>query len=173
MSQPYIGEIRIFAGNFAPNGWLFCQGQTLSIAENDTLFQLIGTTYGGDGQSTFCLPDLQGRVPLHSGQGSGLSQNYIQGETGGVEEVTLTVQQMPTHSHGLQAETGGGTSANAAGKVPAASPSVQLYTQDVGSVALNPAAVGPAGGSQPHDNHMPYLAVNYIISLFGVFPSQT
>ena len=167
MSQPYVGEIRIFAGNFAPSGWAMCDGQLLAIDQFTELFQLVGTTYGGDGQTNFALPDLRGRVPVHVGQ------TYTQGQTGSAEEVTLTVQQIPTHNHGLQAETGGGTSANAAGKVVAASPSVQLYTQDVGSVALNPAAVGPAGGSQPHDNRMPYLAVNYIIALFGVFPSQT
>jgi microcystin-dependent protein len=162
----------MFGGNFAPAGWAFCWGQTMPISENDVLFQLIGTTYGGDGRETFNLPDLQSRVPLHMGQGPGLS-NYLIGETGGVEQVTLSVQQIPAHNHGLTAAAGAGTTANAKDNVLAASPSVQLYTEDVGSVSLNANSMTPAGGSQPHDNTMPYLAINFIISLFGVFPSQT
>jgi microcystin-dependent protein len=167
MAQPYVGEIRLFAGNFAPAGWAFCNGATLPIAENETLFQLIGTTYGGDGQETFNLPDLQGRAPVHQGN------NYVIGEMAGVEEVTLTVQQLPAHTHALLASTGAGGTANAQGNVPAASPSVQLYIQDVPSTPTAANAVTPAGGSQPHDNRMPFLVLNYIISLFGIFPSPT
>jgi microcystin-dependent protein len=172
MAQPYVGEIRLFAGNFAPANWAFCSGQLLAISENDTLFQLIGTTYGGDGQTTFGLPDLRGRVPVHMGAGPGLS-TYQLGEIGGVEEVTLTTQQIPVHTHALMVESGAGGSANAGGNVLAASPSVDLYIQDVPSVQLANGAIGFAGGSQPHTNQMPYLALSYIISLFGIFPSPT
>jgi microcystin-dependent protein len=162
----------MFAGNFAPAGWAFCDGQTMAISENDTLFNLIGTTYGGDGQETFNLPNLQSRVAIHMGQG-GATSNYVIGETGGVEVVTLSVNQMPAHNHALLAATGAGTSANAKDNVLAASPSVQLYTEDPNQVALNANSITPTGGSQPHDNVMPYLTISYIISLFGVFPSQT
>jgi microcystin-dependent protein len=163
----------MFGGSFAPAGWAFCAGQLLPISENDTLFNLIGTTYGGDGQSTFGLPDLQGRAPVHMGQGPGLSQNYQIGEKAGAETVTLTVQQIPIHNHALVVEASAGGSANAKDHLLAASPSVQLYTQDVGSQALAANSITGAGGSQPHENAMPYLAVSYIISLFGIFPSQT
>jgi microcystin-dependent protein len=173
MAQPYVGEIRLFAGNFAPAGWMFCEGQQLPISENETLFQLIGTTFGGDGQSTFGLPDLQGRVPVHQGQGPGLSQNYTLGEAYGVESVTISAQSTPTHNHALLASTSAGTTANASGNVTAASPSVQLYTQDVPSVAFAQNVVGPVGGSQPHENLQPYISIYYIISLFGIFPSPT
>jgi microcystin-dependent protein len=162
----------MFGGNFAPAGWEFCHGQAMPISENETLFQLIGTTYGGDGQETFNLPNLQSRIPLGSGQLAGGSI-YQQGEAAGVEQVSLTVQQIPAHNHPIAAAGGAGTTANAQGNVLAASPSVQLYTEDVSTTALNAQAVTPAGGSQPHDNHMPYLVINYIISLFGIFPSQT
>jgi microcystin-dependent protein len=172
MGQPFVGEIRMFAGNFAPAGWAFCSGQTLPISENEVLFQLIGTIYGGDGQTTFNLPNLQSRVPVHMGQGPGVSNNYTIGEQGGAEQVTLTVNQTPVHNHGLVAATGAGTTANAKDNVLAASPSVQLYTEDTASVALNANSITPTGGSQPHDNTMPYLAINYIISLFGIYPSQ-
>jgi microcystin-dependent protein len=161
----------MFAGTFAPSGWAFCDGAAMPISENDALFNLIGTTYGGDGQQTFNLPDLRGRVPVHQGQGPGISQNYQIGESAGAEQVTLTVQQTPAHNHALLAAKGAGASANATGHVVAASPSVDLYTEDVGSASLAPQTVGPAGGSQPHDNVMPYLTVSYIISLFGVFPA--
>ena len=167
MAQPYVGEIRMFAGNFAPAGWAFCEGQVLPIAENDTLFQLIGTTYGGDGESTFALPDLRGRVPIHQGNG------FILGETGGVEEVTLTVQQIPVHTHSMLANTGAGTSANVQGNSPATSSAVQIYRESVANQNMNVQAIGPVGGSQPHTNFQPYLCVDFIISLFGIFPSQT
>lgn len=163
----YVGEIRMFGGNFAPAGWMFCEGQLLPISENETLFNLIGTTYGGDGQETFALPDLRGRIPLHFGGG------FILAETGGVESVTLTVSQIPAHSHPMLASTAPGTINTPAGNVTAASPSVTLYIQDVPDLALPAQVVGPVGGSQPHDNFQPYLCVDFIISLFGVFPTQT
>lgn len=171
MSQPYVGEIRLFAGNFPPNGWAFCQGQLLSIADNDVLFNLIGTTYGGDGDQTFALPNLQGRVPVH--MGSLFGTNYVIGQMGGTEQETLTVQQIPAHTHGMVATTAPGTQNSPVGRVLAQSPSLKPYVEDVPSVSLSSQAVTSAGGSQPHDNRQPYVAVNYIISLFGVYPSPT
>jgi microcystin-dependent protein len=167
MAQPYVGEIRMFAGNFAPAGWMFCEGQLLPISENETLFQLIGTTYGGDGESTFALPDLRGRIPIHQGNG------FILAETGGAEEITLTVNQVPAHSHPLLASSGPGTASTPVGNVLAESPSVSLYIEDSPNSNLNPQAVAPVGGSQPHTNFQPYLCVDFIISLFGIFPSPT
>jgi microcystin-dependent protein len=167
MAQPYVGEIRMFAGNFAPEGWLFCDGQTLPISENDTLFQLIGTTYGGDGETTFNLPDLQSRVPIHQGSGS------VMGETGGVEEVTLTVQQIPAHTHAFLGAATGGNEINAGGNLPAHSPIVKPYINLGPDGNLNAQAIAPTGGSQPHTNLQPHLGMNFIISLFGIFPSQT
>lgn len=167
MAQPYVGEIRMFGGNFAPAGWMFCEGQLLPISENETLFQLIGTTYGGDGQSTFALPDLRGRLPIHQGNGFTLA------ETGGVESVTLTVSQIPAHSHPLLATTNLATQSSPANNVVAqASPAI-LYFGAAPSTPMSPTAVGPVGGSQPHTNFQPYLCVSFIISLFGIFPSQT
>ena len=167
MAQPYIGEIRMFAGNFAPAGWLFCEGQQLPISENETLFQLIGTTYGGDGQETFNLPDLRGRVPIHQGNG------FILAETGGVEEVTLTTAQIPMHNHAMLANNAQGGSPNPGNNVLAASPNVNLYIQDIANTPLAATSVGPVGGSQPHTNFQPYLCIDFIISLFGIFPSPT
>lgn len=167
MAQPYVGEIRMFAGNFAPAGWMFCEGQLLPISENETLFQLIGTTYGGDGESTFALPDLRGRLPIHQGNG------FILAETGGAEEITLTVNQIPAHSHPMLASTAPGTQNAPNNSVTAGSPSVTLYTGDVTDSNLSPNAVGPVGGSQPHSNFQPYLCLDFIISLFGIFPSAT
>jgi microcystin-dependent protein len=172
MSQPFVGEIRMFAGNFAPAGWAFCDGQLLAIAENDVLFNLIGTTYGGDGQETFALPDLRGRLPIHMGQGPGLSSRTI-GEQDGTEAVTLTVNQMPIHTHATLLSSAAGSEANPGGNVLAASPNVRLYRPGASTVTLSPQSVTPAGGNQPHDNLMPFLCVNFIISLFGIFPSQT
>jgi microcystin-dependent protein len=166
MAQPYVGEIRMFGGNFAPAGWMFCEGQLLPITENETLFNLIGTTYGGDGQSTFALPDLRGRLPIHFGNG------FILAETGGAEEITLTVQQIPAHSHPLLASTSPGTQNAPNNSLPAASPSVTLYIEDVTDSNMSPNAVGVIGGSQPHTNFQPYLCVDFIISLFGLFPTQ-
>lgn len=167
MAQPYVGEIRMFAGNFAPAGWMFCEGQLLPISENETLFQLIGTTYGGDGESTFALPDLRGRIPIHQGN------NFILAETGGAEEITLTVNQIPAHSHPLLASTTTATIANPQGNVLGNQTLAQMYVEDVPNTNLAPTAVGSVGGSQPHTNFQPYLCVDFIISLFGIFPSPT
>jgi microcystin-dependent protein len=167
MSQPFVGEIRMFAGNFAPAGWMFCDGQLLPINEFDTLFNLIGTTYGGDGQSTFALPDLRGRLPVHVGPG------FVQAQQGGVEQVTLTVPQMPAHSHPMVATTNNGNNNNPSGLVLGGQPSVALYFAAAGSDVLDPRTIGTTGGSQPHNNFQPYLCVDFIISLFGIFPSQT
>jgi microcystin-dependent protein len=167
MAQPYVGEIRMFAGNFAPAGWMFCEGQLIPISENETLFQLIGTTYGGDGQSTFALPDLRGRIPIHQGNG------VILAETGGAEEITLTVNQLPVHSHPLLASATVSNQSAPTNNVVAQSSSADLYIEDTPNVSLVAAAIGSVGGSQPHTNFQPYLCVNFIISLFGIFPSPT
>jgi microcystin-dependent protein len=169
MAQPYVGEIRMFGGNFAPAGWMFCDGSILPISEYDTLFNLIGTTYGGDGQQTFALPDLRGRVPVHQGQGPGLS-NYTLAQTGGVETVTLTQNMIPIHTHTPNgSNTGNGDNPNnsfwantATGKAYSAAPP---------AVQMNAATIAATGGSQPHDNMIPFLCVSYIISLFGIYPS--
>jgi microcystin-dependent protein len=172
MAQPYVGEIRMFGGNFAPAGWEFCNGQLLPISENETLFNLIGTTYGGDGQATFALPDLQGRLPVHQGTGQGLSA-YVIGETGGVETVTLTTQQIPGHTHAVQAYGDQpGSAANPGGKLLAQSFNVVPFINDVPTGSFNAAAVDLVGGNQPHTNIQPYLCISFIISLFGIFPSQ-
>jgi microcystin-dependent protein len=173
MAQPYIGEIRMFAGNFAPAGWMFCEGQLLSIAENDVLFSLIGTTYGGDGQTTFALPNLSSRVPMHMGAGPA-GASYTLGQQGGTETETLAVEQIPAHTHALTASASLGTTPNPAGSVLAQPPaSIQLYIEDEASTSMAASAVQPIGGSQPHENVQPFLCINYIISLFGIFPSQT
>jgi len=172
MAQPYVGEIRMFAGNFAPAGWMFCEGQILPIAEYEVLFQLIGTTYGGDGQETFNLPDLRGRLPLHQGTSSGSGITYTIGEAAGVEDVTLTVQQIPQHTHSMYIQPAG-THATPKDTVPAASPLRQYTPVSAPQTNLPANMVVPAGGSQPHTNFMPYLCVDFIISLFGIFPSQT
>lgn len=172
MAIPYVGEIRIFAGNFAPAGWMMCEGQLLPIAENTTLFQLIGTTYGGDGQSTFGLPDLRGRIPVHMGQGVGL-QNYVIGMLSGVEQVALTVQQIPSHGHPLLANTGTGHVSQPQGAYVAAHRDYRAFTTAAPTDTMGAQSVLPAGGSQPHENLPPYLCVNFIISLFGIFPSPT
>jgi len=167
MAQPYVGEIRMFAGNFAPAGWMFCDGQLLPISENETLFQLIGTTYGGDGQSTFALPDLRGRIPLHQGSG------VILAETGGAEEITLTVSQISAHSHALLASSGIGSLPTPQAHVLGKTTNIDLYSGDSTDTPLAANASLPTGGSQPHNNFQPYLCINYIISLFGIFPSPT
>src|SRR5262245_35452599 len=167
MAQPYVGEIRMFAGNFAPAGWMFCSGQLLPISENETLFNLIGTTYGGDGQTTFALPNLQSRVPVHQGSGMALA------ETGGVEEVTLTVSQIPAHSHPMLGSTDIANTPNPGTNVLARSGQVQMFINGDATAAMNANAIGAVGGSQPHSNMQPYLVINFIISLFGIFPSQT
>jgi microcystin-dependent protein len=176
MSQPYVGEIRMFAGNFNPNGWAFCNGQLVPISENDTLYALIGTTYGGDGQTTFALPNLQGRLPLHVGQGPG--QTFNIGETGGTEMVTLTTQQIPVHNHPLTA-TNSGPVAPPNGANPAVANStgqvgVMVYGAPAGgATTLHPNTIQVDGGNTPHNNMQPYLCINFIISLYGIFPSPT
>jgi len=169
MSQPFVGEIRMFAGNFAPLGWAFCDGRLLAIADNDTLFNLIGTTYGGDGVQTFGLPDLRGRVPIHVGSGFALAQN------GGVEQVTLTSQQMPTHSHAAQCRSGSSDTPNPAAAVWGASSSAAYANTGVGftGAPMAPTALGLVGSNQPHENMMPFVAVNFIIALNGLFPTQS
>ncbi|MDC8787074.1 phage tail protein [Roseateles koreensis] len=165
MSEPYVGEIRLFAGSFAPVGWYFCNGALLPISEFDTLFNLIGTTYGGDGQSTFALPDLQGRVPVHQGSG------HVMGERAGVEAVTLSVSQMPMHTHTPQGSSTTAIAGSPGGNVLAAPP-INSYGPGPATVAMADAAIAVQGGSQPHNNMAPFTTLNYIISLFGVYPSQ-
>jgi microcystin-dependent protein len=172
VSQPYVGEIRMFGGNFAPAGWAFCQGQLLPISENDILFNLIGTTYGGDGQETFGVPDLQGRIPIHAGQGPNISQNYVLGEAAGVESVTLTTQQIPIHTHALMGAEQTGTDASPANDILATSSVLKPYAAEAPDGTMAATAVSIVGGSQPHDNFQPYLCVSFIISLFGIYPSQ-
>jgi microcystin-dependent protein len=169
MAQPYVGEIRMFAGNFAPVGWMFCEGQLLPISENETLFQLIGTTYGGDGESTFALPDLRGRIPIHQGNG------FILAETGGAEEITLTVNQIAAHSHPMLASADLASVTDPTNAVVAQSrvAGVDLYIEDNPAQNMAATSIGPVGGSQPHTNFQPYLCVDFIISLFGIFPSPT
>ena len=167
MAQPYVGEIRMFAGNFAPAGWMFCEGQLLPISENETLFQLIGTTYGGDGESTFALPDLRGRLPLHQGNG------FILAETGGAEEITLTASQIPAHSHPVLASVSVATNTSPQNTVLAQTTTFDGYQSTPGALTMAPQTVSSVGGSQPHTNFKPYLCVNFIISLFGIFPSPT
>lgn len=165
MAQPYVGEIRMFGGNFAPAGWMFCEGQLLPISENETLFTLIGTTYGGDGQSTFALPDLRGRIPIHQGNG------FVLAETGGAEGITLTVNQIPAHGHPMLASTNLSQDTSPLNKVTGQiGGGALVYIQDVTDSDLSPQAVTPVGGSQPHTNFQPYLCVSFIISLFGLFP---
>ena len=174
MAQPYVGEIRMFAGNFNPNGWEFCNGQLLPISEYETLFQLIGTTYGGDGQLEYGLPNLQSRVPIHFGSSGGIP--YQIADSAGVESVTLTTQQMPSHNHTMVASLNPGSSQSPGGGVLALPNSTQtnilMYGSD-STVAMSNVAIQPQGGSQPHENCQPFLCVNYIISLFGIFPSPT
>jgi microcystin-dependent protein len=166
MSTPYIGEIRIFAGNFAPVGWLLCQGQLLPISQYDVLFNLIGTTYGGDGQNTFALPNLASRIPYHQGSG------YTLGQTGGVESVTLTTQQLPVHNHLAMANT---TTADQA--LPTSNfwgaGSLVAYSSSAPTVTMLPSALLPAGGSQPHENMPPFLCLNFIIATEGIYPSPS
>ncbi|WP_243057037.1 phage tail protein [Nocardioides sp. SR21] len=164
MANPYIGEIRIFSGTFAPVGWLLCDGQDLPISQYETLFQLIGTTYGGDGQETFRLPDLRGRVAL--GQGNG----FVLAEFGGAEEVTLTTQQMPSHQHALLASSAPATTGSPEGKVLAASPYTKHYVEGPANTNAALVSTQPVGGSEPHENRQPLLCVNHIISYEGIFP---
>ena len=170
MSDPFIGEIRMFAGSFAPAGWAFCDGQLIPISENDALFVLIGTTYGGDGQETFALPNLQSRSPMHAGTGPGLSGRQL-AETGGVEEVTLSVQQIPSHTHPFMGTNDPASAKGALNNVMGRGPS-EVYASEFTPEALNAASITPQGGSQPHENMQPFLVISFIISLFGLFPQQ-
>lgn len=171
MAQPYVGEVRMFAGNFAPAGWAFCDGQLLPISENETLFNLIGTTFGGDGESTFAVPDLRGRIPIHNGTAN-YGTSFVLGESAGVETVTLTTAQIPAHTHPLLASTDIGTQSSPKNNLLSQS-AAKLYRAGNPSQWLHPQSVSPVGGSQPHENFQPYLCVNFIISLFGIFPSPT
>lgn len=168
----YVGEIRLFAGNFPPAGWMFCDGTPLPISENDALFTLIGTTYGGDGQSTFNLPNLQSRLPVHQGTGPN-GATFTLGEMAGTEQETLTVQQIPAHTHPLVASTDVGSAITPKDNVLAAGASVSIYRPGPGTSPMDAGSVQPVGGSQPHDNMHPFVCINYIIALFGLFPSPT
>jgi microcystin-dependent protein len=175
VSDPYIGEIRMFGGNFAPAGWSFCDGQLVPIAENDALFNLIGTTYGGDGQETFGLPDLRARVPVHQGTAPSSGTTYPIGQKAGTETVTLTLQQIPVHSHPFIGSGADANSSQASGNVLATLPAATTKSAygNLGPFGtLDPSSIGPTGGSQPHDNSQPFLVVSFIISMFGIFPSQ-
>lgn len=167
MAQPFIGEIRMFAGNFAPAGWMFCEGQLLAISEYDAFFNLIGTTYGGDGQDNFALPDLRGRLPMHQSSGHPLA------ESAGVEQVMLTQQQIPSHSHSVVVSLNNATSNAVSGNLTGTVGAAQIYREAAPNATMNAASIVATGGSQPHTNFQPYLCVNFIISLFGIFPSQT
>lgn len=171
MGQPYIGEIRMFAGNFAPVGWAFCDGQAIPISENDALFTLIGTTYGGDGQETFQLPDLRGRLPMHQGTGR-FGTTYQIGEMSGTESVSLTVQQIPSHNHGFLANNVIANSSSPNNSVVGVSSAAFTFLAEAPSSPMKP-MVSPTGNNQPHENMQPYLCVSFIISLYGIFPSQT
>ncbi|HEY4363780.1 MAG TPA: tail fiber protein [Bryobacteraceae bacterium] len=172
MSSPYVGECRLVGFNFAPVGWAMCNGQQLAISQNDTLFNLIGTTYGGNGQQTFDLPNLQGRVPIHQGSNG---TTFVIGQSGGSEQVTLTTQQMASHNHAIMASISNGTSGNVQNNTLAGSSGGQVYifTNPVLDTPMKPQAIGLAGGNQPHDNLQPFLVLNWIISLFGIYPTQS
>jgi microcystin-dependent protein len=172
MSEPFVGEVRMFAGNFAPRGWAFCDGQMLAVSQNDALFSLLGTIYGGDGRTTFGLPDLRGRIPIHAGSGPGLSPRSL-GSKAGAENVTLTTNQLPSHSHEFTA-----TTANATDSTPNNTMTMgkgvgfDPYIDQNGSVSMNANNVTAVGGSQSHTNIMPFLCVNFIIALVGIYPSR-
>ncbi|HKG15992.1 MAG TPA: tail fiber protein [Pyrinomonadaceae bacterium] len=171
MPEPYVGEIRMFAGNFAPAGWMLCQGQQLPISENDVLFTLLGTTYGGDGESTFNLPNLASRVPVHMGNGPD-GVTYQIGEAAGTESVTLTTQQIPIHTHAMLASNDIPT-LNSPGSNVVGQAAAKFFRSGAPNAQMNNASLQAVGGSQPHENCQPFLCINFIISLFGRFPSQT
>lgn len=171
MSEPFVGEVRMFAGNFAPRGWAFCDGQLLAVSQNDALFSLLGTIYGGDGRTTFGLPDLRGRIPIHAGTGPGLSPRRL-GAKSGEEKVTLTVNQMPSHGHRLQVSTNNGPEPNPAGNVLAGSTLVEAYADETPFTNLASSSITNVGGSRSHTNLMPFLCVNFIIALVGIYPSR-
>lgn len=171
MSEPFVGEIRMFAGNFAPRGWAFCDGQLLAVSQNDALFSLLGTIYGGDGRTTFGLPDMRGRIPIHAGSGPGLSQRRL-GAKGGAEKVTLTVNQMPSHTHNWRASTNIANLLTPVGNVMAQTVA-DVYREDLDSPGgMNTGVVANVGGSRSHTNLMPYVCINFIIALFGIYPSR-
>jgi len=169
MSSPYVGEIRMFAGDFAPAGWMFCEGQILLNEDYPALSNLIGTTYGGDGTTTFALPDLRGRVPMHFGTLAGTPFAFAQ--AAGVEAVTLTVNQIPTHVHAFDATTNAADSNSANNNLLAQSPVILEYLASAPTSLMSAQSIGSTGGSQPHTNFQPYLCVNFIISLFGIYPT--
>ncbi len=172
MSEPFIGEIKVFGGNFAIEGYAFCDGSLMAIANNDALFSLIGTTYGGDGQTTFGLPDLRGRIPIHMGTGPGLSARPL-GQSSGSETVSLTVNDLPPHSHAVLADSNPGSSGNPQGNIVAGS-TTTAYNKTAINNSMGSLSLGQSGGSsQPHDNIMPFQCVNYIIALYGVYPPRT
>jgi len=172
MSQPFQGELRMFGGSFAPAGWAFASGQLLPISQNDSLFVLYGTTYGGDGQETFALPNLQSRVPIHQGTSSASGTSYQIGESGGVESVTLTGQQTPIHTHAFLGSGDIAQNPQPTDSFVAQSTTIKLYINDTAGNQMDAQAVQPQGGSQPHSNIQPYLVVSFIVSLFGIFPTQ-
>jgi len=171
MSEPFVGEIRMFAGNFAPRGWAFCDGQLLAVSQNDALFSLLGTIYGGDGRTTFGLPDMRGRIPNHAGSGPGLSPRRL-GAKLGTENETLTTNQLPSHSHVFQASTAAGTQSSNNGQYLASSANVRVFRPAGANSTLLNTSVNNTGGSRSHSNLMPFLCVNFIISLFGIYPSR-
>lgn len=171
MAEPFLAEIRVFGFNFAPRGWAFCNGQILPIAQNTALFSLLGVTYGGNGTSTFALPNLQGNAPMHAGQGPGLS-DYVLGETGGSAQVTVLTSEMPAHTHTLNMSSQEGTENSPKDLYAAGYPSVGLYAPAPPNTAMDPRMLAVAGGSQPHENMMPSLALNFCIALEGVFPAR-
>lgn len=171
MSEPFVGEIRMFAGNFAPRGWAFCDGQLLAVSQNDALFSLLGTIYGGDGRTTFGLPDLRGRIPIHAGTGPGLSPRRLGGK-GGAEKVTLTVNQLPSHTHAMQASSDPATTPNPQGAVLSESLTSTPYIQDTQLVSLSSESITNVGGSRSHTNLMPFLCIHFIIALVGIYPSR-
>lgn len=172
MADPFVAEIRIFPFNFAPNGWAWCDGQLMPLSQNTALFSLLGTMYGGNGNSNFALPDLQGRAPMHPGQGPGLSLHDL-GETGGSETVSLLESEIPAHSHGVNVSQGDAYSQNPAAELFATGIAINQYAAPSGNTALHPVALAPAGGDQPHNNLMPYLTFYFCIALQGVFPPRT
>ena len=171
MSEPFVGEIRMFAGNFAPRGWAFCDGQLLAVSQNDALFSLLGTIYGGDGRTTFGLPDLRGRIPIHAGHGPGLSERRL-GAKSGAEKVTLTVNQLPSHTHALQATNQQANNLDPVGRALAPTTFGDVYSEDFAPESMSSQAITKVGGSRSHTNLMPFLCIHFIIALVGIYPSR-